>query len=929
MARKWLVDPGQAINLRIEWGTFERWEGKQIMKSNQTFLYVGAALCALAGSMPAMAQDAASTTGNATGNDIIVTGSRIQRGGFDLPTPTTVVGEEELRLGDRPSIAQALNDIPQFRPSATPATTTGNTNAAASSADLRGLGSGRTLTLLNGHRFTGSNDLNIIPQNIVKRVDIVTGGASAAWGSGAVAGVVNIILDDDLTGWKAGLSTGISSRGDGHRYGGDLAWGTDFADGRGHFMVAGEYQDDKGAFDRKSRPNMSAGVFQRADGQLVLADDVNYTILNRGGSILSTSVVPYNLAFNPDGSVGPLPLGSETFGQLTVGGNGQHVYDYLSVSTPYERINGFARVSYEFSPALKVWAHASFNRMKADFGFFPDTPVVVVMPDNAFLTQTAKTQLAAAGVNGPFLLGRFLDDVGPDKILNYSYTRRNIETAIGLEGSFGGGWKYDIYYNHGELRNDQTLANQRITANFNKAIDAVLVNGVATCRVNADASTANDDAACKPLNLLGNGNISDAARAYAFGSGGTVSTTKLDTAGFSISGQPFSLWAGPVDIAAGGDFRWEEFVTSYVDPLSLARALTPLSFAGTNGGFNVKEFFGEINIPLLNVEGTAKLEVNGAARYSDYSTSGGIWTWKGGATLRLVNDILLRAVYSRDIRSASIAELYTGRATNLGPVNDPYRNNELVSSVTSFTGGNPALNPETSNTLTVGGSYSPGFAPGLRFSVDYYKIDIKGVIVTPTNQQVVDRCRADLPNDNLCGGVLTRGADGKIASLTRTFTNLAQYKTDGLDMEAAYRMSLGSGALNLRLLATHVFSLNLAGQELAGVVGGDTPFSTPKWRVTGMVGYEDDMLGLDGRLRYVAGGIFSRQVGPNGKTLLNNDISARAYLDLGARFKIKGGFTFYMNVNNVLDRAPPKSQYVNPNYDVIGRYYSAGVKLNF
>lgn len=895
------------------------------MKSNQTFLYVGAALCALVGSMPAMAQD----TGAEAGSDIIVTGSRIQRGGFDLPTPTTVIGEEELRLGDRPSIAQALNDIPQFRPTASPQTTTGNTNAAASAVDLRGLGGGRTLTLLNGHRFTGSNDLNIIPQNIVKRVDVVTGGASAAWGSGAVAGVVNIILDDDMTGWKAGLNTGISSRGDGHRYGGDLAWGTDFADGRGHFMVAGEYQNDKGAFDRASRPNMAAGVFQRADGQLVLADNVNFTILNRGGSILSLGVSPYNLVFNPDGSVGPLPLGSETFGQLTTGGNGQHVYDYLSISTPYERINGFVRASYEFSPALKLWAHASFNQMKADFGFFPDTPVIVVMPDNAFLTQTAKNQLAAAGVNGPFLLGRMLDDVGPDRMLNYSYTRRNIEAAVGLEGSFGGSWKYDVYYNHGELRNDQWLANQRITANFNKAVDSVLVNGVATCRVNADASTANDDPACVPLNLLGNGNITDAARAYAFGGGGTISTTKLDTAGFSVSGQPFSLWAGPIDIAVGGDFRWEEFVTNRVDPLSLARALTPLSFAPTNGGFSVKEFFGEINVPLLNVEGTAKLEVNGAARYSDYSTSGGIWTWKGGATLRLVDDILLRAVYSRDIRSPSIGELYTGRATNIGPVNDPYRNNALTSSVTTYTGGNTALNPETSNTLTLGGSYSPRFAPGLRFSVDYYKIDIKGVIVTPTNQQVADRCFAQLPNDNLCGGVITRGPDGAIVTMERTFTNLAQYKTDGLDMELAYRMPLNSGALNLRLLATHVFSLNLAGQELAGVVGGDIPFSTPKWRVNAMVGYEDDSVGIDGRIRYVDGGIFSRQVGPNGQTMLNNDISARTYVDLGARFKIKGDFTFYMTVNNLLDRDPPKSQYVNPNYDVMGRYYSAGVKLNF
>ena len=911
----------------------------RIMKFNHLHWLTGTALCAMAIASPAFAQEGNARAAEAASpdtrpdEDIVVTGSRIQRSGFDAPTPTTVLDEKALSIGDRPGIAQALNDAPQFRPSQTPETTVANTSAAATAADLRGLSPVRTLTLLNGHRFSGSTDLNSVPQNAVRRVDVVTGGASAAWGSGAVAGVVNIILDDDLTGLKMGVDSGISSRGDGGRYGADLAWGSEFAGGRGHILIATEYQKSEGALDRASRPNMNGGMFQRADGQLVLARDVNFTIANNGGAIVNPFTgAPYNLVFNRDGSVGPLTLGSETAGQLTIGGNGQNLTQYLNVSTPYERINLLARASYDVTDSLKVWADFSFNQMTASFGFFPDTALAVIMPDNAFLTPTARQQLAAAGVSGPFILGRLLDDVGPTHLLNYAYNRRNLEGAVGFEGSFGGGWKYQGYYDHGELRNRQSLDNQRIPANFNRALDSVLVNGKAVCRVNADANPANDDPACVPLNLFGNGNISDAARAYSFAKGTGISTNKLDAAGASLSGQPFSTWAGPVDLAIGTDFRWEKFVTNYTDPLSQAMALAPLNFAPTNGGFSVKEFFGELNAPLLNQPGTIRLEINGAARYSDYSTSGGIWSWKFGGTARLFNDLLLRGVYSRDIRSPSITEYFLGRSTNLGAVLDPYKNNKLVQSVYNYSSGNPDLKPEVSHTLTIGGSYSPHGIPGLRVSVDYYRIKIDGVIVTLQPQDALNLCVAQFPGDNLCGGLIERGSDGEIKSLMRKMINLAKYQTNGLDIEASYRRQLGSGTLSARILATHVFQLliddGVKTTDRAGIIGSETNFSTPKWRGTGSISYDDRSFGTDLRLRYVDGGLYSNQVGPNGKLPLNNDVASRLYVDLGLRFKT-GPFTLYGNVNNLFDRKPPLSYYSSPNYDVIGRYFSAGVKLRF
>ncbi len=860
--------------------------------------------------------------------EITVTGSRIQRAGFNAPTPTTVLGPLELRQGDPVSVAQVLDESPQFRATSTPATTTGNTNNSAAQADLRGLGAIRTLTLLDGHRFTGSFDLNTVPINIIKRVDVVTGGASAAWGSGAVAGVVNIILADDLKGFTFGVDTGLSTRGDGARYGFNGTFGTSFAGGRGHFEVAGDFLQDNGIpgslFGRNSRPNLKSAVFQRADGQLILANNVQYTVLNANGLILGG---PANQqVFNKDGSLNPLRLGSQTAGGFTINGNGQSVYDYIPVSSPYKRGNVFVRASFDIGERTKLWADGSFSNLRSAFGAFPFNKFVAVQADNPYLTPTARAQLAGLGATYPLTVGRLLTDIGPEGDLGIRTSRRNLEGAIGIDGAFGANWKYNIYYDHGELRQDQSITNQPITANFANAVDAVAgPGGQPICRINAVTVT---DAACQPLNLLGQGNASAAAVAYAFGAAREITTTKLDTTGFSVRGTPFSTWAGPVDIAVGGDFRWEKFTTNFVDPLSLAGALEADTFAPTNGGFNVQEGFGEINVPLLDIAGTAHLELNGAARYSNYSTSGGIWSWKGGGTLRLVSDFLLRGTYSRDIRSPTVGEYFTNRAVNIGDVQDPFFNNATQANVTSYTGGNPALTPETSHTLTLGGSYSPHFIQGFSFSVDYYTIDIRNVISTLTTQDTLGRCFAQNASDPTCGGVVVRKADGTIASISTPFLNFASYKTRGLDFEGSYLLPLNRltsamvGTLRFRGLATYVFDLFADGTDRAGVVGDTTTFSTPHWRATGSLNYQDKVLGVDLRVRYVGGGQFSNQ------PILNNSINSRTYVDLGVQAKVKQ-LTVFANVNNLFDRDPPYVAYTSPTYDVIGRYFSAGVKATF
>lgn len=862
-----------------------------------------------------------------TESEIVVSGSRIERAGFDAPTPTTVIGAIELRQGSRPSIAAVVNDLPQFRPTLSPTTTTGNTSSTSVALDLRGLQPVRTLTLLNGRRFTGSADLNNIPMSLVKQIEVVTGGASAAWGSGAVAGVVNILLNDDFEGVEIGANAGVSSRGDAPRYGFDIAAGTDFAGGRGHVMIAGSYLEENGAFNRNSgsRPTLDSNLFVNAAGQVLLASDVNSTNSIPGGVV--TSGIFSGNVFNPDGTLSPFPFGSVTSGNNTIGGGGRSQFDYQAVSAPYQRATMFARATYEISDAARLWVDFSYGQMKSDFGFFPESAAasataggVVIQADNAYLRPELRAQLAGAGQTS-FRLGRMFDDIGPKQYLYYRYKRKNIEGAVGIDGEIGG-WRYSAHYAHGELDNLQSIENQRIVANFNQAIDAVFdAGGNIVCR----AALANPTTACRPLNLLGSGNASPEAVAYAFGDAVSRTVTKLDTGGISLRGDLFSTWAGPVSIAIGAEARKEAVEIGDIDALSTARALSTVNFSPLKGSFSVKEGFAEAVVPLLKTE-MATLEINGAARYSDYSTSGGIWSWKIGGTSRLFDSLLLRAVRSRDIRSPSVAELFTTRTTNLGQVSDPFRNNEVVN-VFRFGGGNPALVPEIAHTTTIGASFTPKFVPGLRLSVDLYKINIDKVIGGLSAQDIVTLCFNG--NDALCSQI-ERDAAGQLVSVSAVNLNLANYRTRGIDFEAAYVTPLEEldGRLRLRALATYVDTLKINDgintYDRAGVVGDGIAFSTPHWRGTGSVTLELPGASVDLRARYVGGGIFNEQV-----PIVNNDIKSRTYVDLGFEFPVNKQFTFSASVVNLFDRDPPFVLFGSANYDMLGRFFSVSAKARF
>ena len=912
--------------------------GKLAFRTALSASVAGGAL--LVGS-PAFAQAAPGQENQAVGSPadaddqdqtIVVTGSRIERAGFSAPTPTTVIGNEEIKQAGAVNLQQALNEQPQMKNSVSANQSQANTSAGTAPVELRGLGTSRTLTLVNGRRFVGDNNLNFVPTNLVKRVELVTGGASAAWGSGAVAGVVNIILNDDLEGLDLGIQSGVSTRGDGFRYTVDGSFGTHFAEGKGHFMIGAEYVDDKGIgiSGKSDRPWFGAGLVTLPSGQKQLQPNVNDLAaagqpITYGGTIL-TGVLAGSV-FNPDGTI-----------HKATANDAMGLYgDNLIVGSPVKRLGSYARVSYDLGSAT-VWADVSYGRTHVDHQpFLPDPANAVlafnVLASNAFLNPQIKQQLAAAGQTS-FLLARFSRDAF---FLTFDAKRSTIEGSLGIDGSLGGTWKYSAYYTHGELNAHQRVYNSSIPGNFAKAINSVTSGGQAVCAVNADASTTNDDPACVPFNPFGDRAPSAAAIAYVTGTQSNNTKNTLDSAEAKIQGDPFSLWAGPISIAAGVNARWEGQTASNEAIDRSGVFGTPLFQAPVQGKFNVKEGFAEALVPLANSD-ALKVDLNGAARYSDYSRSGGIWSWKLGGTARIFKDLLLRATRSRDIRAPGLGDLFAVNTLNIRKVVDNaafkvgttgYNSNP---SATVLSGGNIDLVPEAAKTWTVGGSFTPSFIPGLALSVDYYDIEIGNAISTPAPETILALCAQ---GDTESCARITRDATGTITTVRATAKNISQIRTSGFDFEAAYRLPLSrlfssaSGSLSFRVLATRVTKLQFVTTPIVtnqlGDVGDTIANGGPKWRGNFSAVYQNDWLSLDARLRYVGGGKFDHT-----QNIINNDISARTYVDVGAEFNVEKKFSFFLRVNNLLDRDPPLiTTTYNAYYDVVGRYFTAGARVHF
>lgn len=895
---------------------------EQLLRARRRAILASSALIALSVSAaPAIAQsaskaDPADAAAPSAQGDIVVTGSRIDRPGYESPTPLLHMTQADLDVVSRTNIGAALADLPQFKASQSPQTSGTNAQAGRFPINIRGLGETRSLVLVDGRRLVSDNDLNTVPSIMVKSVDIVTGGASAAWGSDAVAGVVNMIIDGEYEGVRVGVEGGISSRADAQQFKFEGKYGTSFADGRGHFVIGGEFVDNKGILKKTDRKN--TGRFANLNN--TLTPDVGHATRLIGGYITSGALKGYG--FNPDGSLRTPDIGT-VVGTNMIGGEGPSDDERSPLITPQKRYAAMAKASFELTDTLKISADLRYSRYYNDYTWFGDhTNSVTIRSDNAFLNDSIKQAMAAAGQSS-FTMARYNADLAYSTI---HLDRRSIQGTLALDGSFGDGrWRYGAYYSHGAYRNKMETPGFLIASNFANAVDSVIdpVTGGAVCRSGA--------AGCVALDLFGEGAPSQDAINYVTGTPRYNGINKIDTYGVSLRGEPFDLPAGPVSIAIGAEGRNLE-TSATIGALDTAKAFSTFYFSAFSGKYDVKEAFAEVVIPVVkDVPLLRKLELNGAVRASDYSTSGTIWSWKLGATNEFFPGVIGRVTRSRDIRAPNLSELYSTQTVSYVGVVDPLNSGEGSRSVLVYGGGNASLKPEKADTWTAGFTAAP--MRGLTASIDYFNISIKDVITSIGAQVLVDRCNGG--NASLCG-YITRDSAGRISSVASSSVNLSEFKSDGIDAELAYTMPVGNdtnGRLNFRLLGTWVnhFTTDDGISKVEYVKSQGYAFvnGVPRIRANASIGYASDSFSGLVRARYTSSGYWNR----TSTAITNNRIPAYTYIDLQLSQKVPFGegkhFELYGNVSNLFDRNPPLYSNFSPYYDVIGRYMTVGARLEF
>lgn len=928
----------------------------------------------------AQADQPAPATPTPEGESIVVTGSRITSSGFTAPTPVTVVGADEIQRKGATNIADVLNQLPSFRAQSTPATTAiFINNAGANLADLRGLGANRTLVLVDGRRFVAgttsgggfspsdSVDLNMIPTSLIQRTEVVTGGASANYGSDAVAGVVNLILDTDFTGIRGTAQKGVSDRGDNSDTYLSLAGGFDFAGGRGHLVIGGEYDNNKGVDGCYSRAWCAeayntipvvgpARAANNLPAQVILPHTL--PVATWGGVITSGPL--RGTAFAPDGSIYQHDFGTFYGAGIFQSGGGEDpqngFYNAFPLVAPVERYSTMAHAKFQIGDNLEGFVEGNYAHVKATtIGSQPRFvgAQIVIQRDNAYITPELASLMDANHVTS-FVLNRIGEDFGHQTGL---VTRDLYRGAVGLKGNIGANWRWDAYYQYGETDYHQEGNNVAITGNaaiplsgnFYNAVDAVRdpATGNIVCRATLTNPTNPYVQGCMPINIFGQNNWDPSAKSYAFGN--AIQDTKLTqhVAALNIEGDLFQLPGGPLALAFGGEYRVED-VEGTADPISSQlRFYTSPGTGITGPAIKVKEGYVEIGAPVLaDVPFAHSLSLNGAYRYTDYSTSGSVSTWKVGAVWEPVRELRFRVTRSRDIRAPNFFELYNPTVSSFQNVFDP-RNGGQQFLVSTLSGGNPNLEPEKADTFTAGVVVSP--TRSLRVSIDYYDITLNGAITTVGAQTILTGC-AD-GNTAYCSFV-QRDTSGMLTTITNPYLNVSRLKTRGLDIEASYNTAVGPGDLSIRALGTRLFKYDPIGDGLnrAGMNGSpvSVPSGLPTWNLNGYVTYSLSRVTAGVEVHYISSGIYNvALIGPGQagydpslpNSVSNNHVPAKTYVNLNLAVDVLGSerrkLQVFGVIDNLFDVDPPNQMpssfaVTNPAlYDVIGRTYKFGVRFAY
>ncbi len=944
-------------------------------------LLAGSAAVALTAG--AQAQTAPPADDGATeAGDIVVTGTRIKGNGYDQPTPVTVATTETLLSSSPMTLADGLTKLPQLIGS-TSRTFCCAVGSLGNFLNLRALGPTRTLVLLDGRRIvatreSGEIDVNLLPELLVQRVDVVTGGASAAYGSDAVSGVINYVTDNKFEGVRANAQYGVSNYGDDASVKFGVAGGTSFADGRGHIVISLEHFKVNGIPSLADRPDSRRGGFLGGNGSAAAPftnlENVFMITATDGGVIVNSAGLPVANAgaplagqrFLPGGALTPFVIGTPVTGSpaFAIGGDG-HQNNMMQPAGLLSTDKGYFRATYDFSESLTAYVRLNAARSHNNMRILSDNrsaaAAYTIFRNNAYLPAAVAAQMDAAGVTS-FRLGRFNRDFGA---ISLDYKNKTFDASVGLEGKIGDKLNWEVSYGHGETTLDAEVRNVADLGKAYAAADAVVDPATGNIVCNVTLTNPGVFPGCQPLNPFGVGAPSAAAKAFILGTSTQFVKNTQDVFAAELQGEVFELPAGPLSFALGAEYRRRTLVERS-NPTALGQiqatgvrgmpgAFCPTvalcRFGGWNqGNFgeadardNVKEGFVELLVPVFKDSAVGKsLELNAAYRYTDYKNSGTVSTWKIGATYEPFEDLRIRVTRSRDIRAPNLFELFAGPVNAFTPgLTDPVTGLTNVIAITR-TQGNPNLVPERANTLTVGFVYSPSWLKGVSGSVDFYDINLAGALAATSAQGTIDGCQRGVAAQ--CALITRDPVTNFIQQIVLQQINLNGRRARGIDFDLSYNGEVAGGKLGVRLLATRTIDfidyIGTTRLQSAGLFNAANNTALPKWRGTLTANYEIGKFGLFVQERYIGG--YDQMPFIPGQIFAEPHVGAVFYTDLTAKVKVNAGnakFEIFGTVNDLFNRRPPflPNRFAAnlafptvPNlYDLDNRYFTIGARVAF
>ncbi len=941
-------------------------------------LMAGSSPAALAQSLPETDLTVEETTDAATegGEEILVTGSRIQRRDAQSVGPITTLTAEDIAFTAPTSVGDLVQQLPSVGVSLNSNGTQG-TSFGVSSINLRYLGSGegtgnRTLVLVDGHRWVNAVggrgfrdfvDLNTIPIGIVERIEVLKDGASAIYGADAIAGVVNIQTKRNIDGFEAMARSGISEEGDNRNFNGYLNWGGQF--GALSVLASINYNDtrplltsarpltDRALTPLTAPPTSPFGLYVLPG----LANNAFFgtpaAFANNAANAITrnrdvTVIAPGAMA---DGSFNVARLPGDDFNTRAAG---------IYAIGPSERAGVFGRLEYDFAggtvarlEGLYVWRESSqlFAPFPLDLRGSNGYAISRDQAFNPFGTANGVPLANALAFSGNSLrIQRVATEVGNRNNVQEVETYR---IAAGLQGDFAllaREWRWDAHFSYSR--------NEAVFDAFNQ------INFENVYRALVSPAACAAAPGCAPLNIYGV--ISPEQADYIRFNGRDEQTAQQYDFTANVAGELFELPGGPAGIATGYEYRREEaedLPDSFANTLSTVLPLvggnrqaptTAQSREPTSGSYDLHEVYGELNLPLLaDLPFVYRLAVDAAVRYSHYSTVGGRATSKVGLAWRPVEDLLLRGTFAEGFRAPSILELFQGaRNTNFQAV-DPcnngggslpgcagvpasYNQSQFASGlIPGVTIGNEDLEAETSQSWSAGVAFTPTFLPGLSITADWFKITVKDAIAAQTAAQILQNCAV---RQAFCD-LIQRAPTGEVLEVRQAVVNLASIEVMGVDASIRYLARTGIGNLEGSVDVSYLDDFKTAIPRPDGTViideragKSDRPRSTfPHWKGQAALRYIGDDFSAGWKARYIGPSDDIPNNAVNG-----GRVSAITYHDLQVTISHPDDlFSYSLGVDNVTDEQPPASAANNPvnfdiyTYDIRGRYYYVRIGVRY